>query len=207
MNSTTNETEMIQAAQHGDLNAFNSLILQYQDFLFRVALRLMQDEDQACDAIQEACILAFRKIDSFRGGSFHNWLARIVVNVCYDELRLRKRRPVQSLDSTGPADDDSLSPYWLADYSTNPEMNFEANEFGQAIKNCLELLSPRHRMVLVLIDMEEMSYEEAAGVLAIPVGTVKSRLARARIQMRNILQASTLMLTIQSRNVSVSLHI
>jgi RNA polymerase sigma-70 factor (ECF subfamily) len=86
-------------------------------------------------------------------------------------------------------------------------MNFEANEFEQAIKNCLELLSPRHRMVLVLIDMEEMSYEEAAGVLAIPVGTVKSRLARARIQMRNILQASTLMLTIQSRNVSVSLHI
>src|SRR5678816_1520981 len=154
MNSITNETEIIHAAQHGDLNAFNSLIVQYQDFLFRIALRFMQDEDQTCDAIQEACLLAFRKIHSFRGGSFRNWLARIVVNVCYDELRRQRRRPVQPLEPATQDEDEALSPYWLADYSTNPEMQFETVEFEQLIQVCLELISPLHRAVLVLIDME-----------------------------------------------------
>src|SRR4026208_1620199 len=91
MNNNSNETEVIHTAQPKDLDTFNDLILQYQDFLFRVASRVIRDEDQACDVLQDACLLAFRKRASFRGGSFRNWLARIVVNVCYDELRRQRR--------------------------------------------------------------------------------------------------------------------
>jgi len=183
------ETEIIEAAQHGNLDALNVLILKYQDFLFRVAIRIIQDEDQACDLIQDACLLAFRKLASYRGGSFRNWLARIVVNVCYDELRRQKRHPMQPLEPTTQNDDDISSPFWLADYSTNPEFQCEIKEFEQTIQVCLENIPPRYRAVLFLIDMEELSYEDASDILQIPIGTIKSRLSRARLQMRNALQA------------------
>ena len=151
--------------------------------------RFMRDEDVASDSIQDACLLAFRKIVSYQGGSFRNWLARIVVNVCYDELRRQRRRPVQPLEPDTQADEEAVSPYWLADYSTNPERQFETSELEHVILECLEAISPHHRAVLALIDMEEFSYEEAAEILAIPVGTIKSRLARARAEMKKALQA------------------
>jgi RNA polymerase sigma-70 factor (ECF subfamily) len=188
MNNNSNETEVIHTAQPKDLDTFNDLILQYQDFLFRVASRVIRDEDQACDVLQDACLLAFRKLASFRGGSFRNWLARIVVNICYDELRRQRRHPIQPLEPTAESDNEMSSPYWLADYSTNPEVQCELNEFEQTIQSCLKNISPDHRAVIVLIDMEELSYEEAADILEIPTGTIKSRLARARAQMRGVLQ-------------------
>ena len=109
------EPTLIQAAQRGDLNSFNSLVLTYQDILFNTALRIMGDEDSAADATQEAFLSAFRAIKSFRGGSFKAWLLRTVTNACYDELRRRKRRPTVPLEPE--TDDGELmeTPRWLAD--------------------------------------------------------------------------------------------
>lgn len=189
MDSQTKETEIIDAARRGDLYAFNSLILEHQDLLFRIAARLMRDEMEAADMVQEACLLAFQKLGSFRGGSFRNWFASIVVNLCYDELRRQRRHPEQCLDVDDGYGDSQAFSYWLADFSTNPEAMLEARELENLIQGCLEKISPRQRAVLVLIDIEDFSYDEAAEILGLPIGTIKSRLARARIQMREHLQS------------------
>ena len=190
MSANLTEINMIRASQHGDLEAFNALILHFQDFFFRVALRILRDENLACDAVQEACLLLFKKISSFRDGSFRGWSARIVSNVCYDELRRQGRHPTQALEVFGQDGEEISSPYWLADVSTNPETQFEISEWEGIIHNCLETLSSQHQMILTLIDIEEFSYEEAASVLQVPLGTVKSRLTRARIELSKKLLAS-----------------
>lgn len=182
MLTITNQAPTIYTAQYTDLDSFNTLLLEQQDFLFRVALRLMKDEDQAADAVQDACLLAFNKISSFRGGSIRNWLARIVVNVCYDELRRQRRHPAQALEPVDTDQEEMSSPHWLADLSMNPELKYDAHELEHTIAECLATLSYHHRTVLILIDVEEFSYEEAAEILQVPAGTIKSRLARARAQ-------------------------
>jgi len=187
MNTNASETEIIQAARQGDLDAFNQLIIEYQDLLFRVAVQIMRDDMLAADVVQDACLLAFNKLSTFRDGSFRNWLARIVVNLCYDELRRQRRHPTQALEPDDENTSDQSSAYWLADYSTNPEARLEAIELERTIQDCLEMLPPKHRAILILIDMEDFTYDEAAETLNIPVGTVKSRLARARLQMQNIM--------------------
>src|SRR5574340_53536 len=96
------EPALIHEAQAGSLDAFNTLVLAYQDNLFNTALRILGDEDQAADAAQDAFISAFKNINSFRGGSFKAWLLRTVTNVCYDELRRKKRRPTVALEPEMP---------------------------------------------------------------------------------------------------------
>ncbi len=187
MLTISTQAQTTYSTQYTDLKTFNTLILEQQDFLFRVALRLMGDEDQAADAVQDACILAFNKISSFRGGSIRNWLARIVVNVCYDELRRQRRHLTQTLEPVDTDQDEISSPHWLADFSMNPELQFDANELEHTIQSCLKTLPHHHQEVLILIDMEELSYEEAAEILQVPVGTCKSRLARARAQFGGML--------------------
>lgn len=204
METNMTEMEIIRASQQGDLNAFNTLILHYQDFLFRVAFRITRDENMASDVVQEACLLVFHKISSYRDGSFRGWLARIVSNVCYDELRAQKRRRTQSLEVHNQDGQELSSPYWLADVSANPETQVEVNELEEMILNCLGRISPQHQMILILIDIEEFSYEEAADALQVPVGTIKSRLARARMQMRDALQSSSGLLPAQYQKISVA---
>lgn len=190
METNLTEIEAIHAAQHGDLDAFNSIILQYQDFLFRVALRITGEEDMAWDAVQETCLLVFKKISSYRDGSFRGWLARIISNICYDEFRRHSHYFAYSLDGFSHDNGEMESPYWLADFSTNPEAQVEVSEFEKTIQTCLERISLEHRTILILIDIEGLSYEEAAVALRAPIGTIKSRLARARTQMRAAMQAS-----------------
>lgn len=178
------ENDLISRAKQGDLEAFNSLILHYQDFLFRVAMRTISDEDQAADAVQDACIKAFEKFSTFQGESLRSWLARIVINFCYDQIRRKYRHPIQSLTSRLHEDEPEESDYWLSDASANPERQLEITELDRTIQACLETLPSPFRAILILIDIEEMSYEDAAQVLRVPVGTIKSRLSRARAQMR-----------------------
>jgi len=189
MNSATHELEVITAAKQGDLEAFNELILRHQHLIFRIAIKIMRDEGLAEDMVQETCLLAFQKLDTFRDGSFRNWFARILVNRCYDELRKQRRQPIQPLESEDQGSSDRSADDWLADYSLSPEAQFEIGELDELIQDCLSMLSPKHRSILVLIDMEDFSYLEVAETLKIPVGTVKSSLARARMQMRNALLA------------------
>lgn len=183
-----NEQTLIRAAQSGDLEAFNELVLHYQDFLFRIALNILRDEDAAADAAQQAFISAFRNLGSFRGGSLRSWLSRIVVNASYDGLRREARSrtvPLEVFDQDG----EEMEPAsWLADPGPSPEDQAETGDLVAAIQSSLEKLSEPYRLALQLVDVEGLSYEEAAAVLDVPKGTIKSRLARARDALRQALQ-------------------
>jgi RNA polymerase sigma-70 factor (ECF subfamily) len=182
------EAALIIDAQHGDLDAFNRLVLAYQDALYNTALRILSDEDLAADATQDAFISAFRNLNSYRGGSFKGWLLRTVTNACYDELRRRKRRPSVPLEPTNDDDEEIESPRWLADSSMTPEEKFEAAEVEHAIQHCLDALPADFRTVVVLADIQGLDYSEVAHAAHVPLGTIKSRLARARLRLRECLQ-------------------
>jgi len=182
------ETSLIAAAQHGDLDSFNRLVINYQDQVYNHAYRTMGEKDAAADATQDAFIAAFRNIRSYRGGSFRAWLFRIVTNACYDELRRRKRRPTTSLEPLDDAGEEMESPAWLADSSDTPEIAVERKELETAIQHCLDGLQEDFRTVIVLVDVNGMDYDEAAVVIGKPMGTIKSRLARARGHLRDCLQ-------------------
>jgi RNA polymerase sigma-70 factor (ECF subfamily) len=182
------EKDLIKAAQHGDLNAFNALILRYQNLLFGIALRMLNDEDTASDAVQEALISAFSKFRTFRGGSLRSWLARVTVNACYDEMRRKRRQrevPLEQFNMEGEEVED-LS--WMIDPAARPEERYDSYEMESAIQDSLDQLTPAYREALILVDIEGLSYEEASITARVPVGTVKSRLARARLQVRSSLQ-------------------
>jgi RNA polymerase sigma-70 factor (ECF subfamily) len=182
------EKTLIKAAQHGDLEAFNLLVLRYQNLLFGIALRLLNDEDVAADAVQEALISAFRRFSTFRGDSLRSWLARVVVNACYDEMRKKRRQHSVPLELFNAEGEEIETSYWLVDPQSDPEVQYEAGELESAIQDSLDKLPAIYRLMLVLVDVEGLSYEEAASAAGIPVGTVKSRLARARLQMQRSLQ-------------------
>ncbi|MDP2778042.1 MAG: sigma-70 family RNA polymerase sigma factor [Anaerolineales bacterium] len=182
------ETALINSAQNGDLDSFNTLILHYQDSVFHTALRILGDEDLAEDAAQEAFISAFRSISSFRGGSFKSWIMRTVTNACYDELRRQKRRPTTPLE---PKTSDGLemdSPKWLADPNMTPAEKSEADELEHAIQHCLDALPTDFRTAVVLADIQGLDYSEVAAAARVPLGTIKSRLARARLRLRECLR-------------------
>ncbi len=182
------EQRLIKAAQRGDLEAFNLLILHYQNLLFGIAFRILHDDDATADAVQEALISAFRRFNTFRGGSLRSWLARVVVNACYDEMRHKRRQRSVPLEHFNSAGEEIETSYWLVDPSVGPEEHFESSELNLAVQDSLHRLPPMYRTVLVLVDIEGLSYEEAAAAAGVPVGTVKSRLARARLQMQKSLQ-------------------
>lgn len=183
-----NEEALIQDAQNGDLDAFNTLILHYQDSVFNVALRIMGDDEMAADASQEAFISAFKGITSFRGGSFKGWLMRIVTNACYDELRRKKRRPTTPLEPETDDGEEMDSPRWLADPGMTPDQQAEADEVEHAIQHCLDNLPIDFKTVVVMADVQGLDYAEVATAVRAPLGTVKSRLARARLRLRECLQ-------------------
>ena len=182
------EIALVQSAQSGDLDSFNTLILHYQDRVFNTALRILGDEDSAQDASQEAFISAFRSIATFRGGSFKAWLLRTVTNACYDELRRQKRRPTTPLEPETNDGEEMDSPRWLADPNMTPSEQFEADELEHAIQHCLDTLPVDFRTVVVLADVQGMDYSEVATAARVPLGTIKSRLARARLRLRECLR-------------------
>src|SRR5678816_4837701 len=148
------EQALIKAAQHGDLNAFNALILRYQNLLFGIALRLLNDEDVASDAVQEALISAFRRFHTFRGDSLRSWLARVVVNACYDEMRKKRRQHSMPLEQYNADGEEIETSYWLVDPESDPETQFESFELENAIQKSLDKLQPIYRLMLVLVDIE-----------------------------------------------------
>ncbi|MBN2388736.1 MAG: sigma-70 family RNA polymerase sigma factor [Anaerolineales bacterium] len=182
------EIALIQLAQKGDLDSFNRLVLAYQDALFNTTLRILGDEDLAADATQEAFLSAFRAINTYRGGSFKAWLLRIATNACYDELRRKQRRPTTPLEPETDDGEEMESPRWLADPSDSPEEELEREELEHAIQHCLNDLPADFRSVVVLADIQGLDYREVATALRKPLGTIKSRLARARLRLRECLQ-------------------
>ncbi|GMV34545.1 MAG: sigma-70 family RNA polymerase sigma factor [Chloroflexi bacterium CFX1] len=183
------ETALIASAQRGELDAFNTLILHYQDAVFNTAVRILGDDDMAQDASQEAFISAFQSIKSFRGGSFKAWILRTVTNACLDELRRQKRRPTTPLEPETSDGDEIDSPKWLADKSMTPAQKAEADELEHAIQHCLDALPSEFRTAVVLADLQGMDYAEVATASKVPLGTIKSRIARARLRLRECLRS------------------
>ncbi len=182
------ESELIELALQGDLDAFNDLVRLYQDYAFNTAYRILGDEDSAADATQEAVISMYRKLSSYRGGSFKGWFLRIVTNACYDELRRLKRRPAVPLEPETDEGEVVESPSWMKDDQPQPEEVSSALELENAIQHCLQGLEEKFRVVMVMVDINGEDYETAARVIQSPIGTVKSRLARARQKMQACLQ-------------------
>ncbi len=182
------EQLLIQDTLDGNLNAFNNLILHYQDMAYNVAYRIMGEHSAADDAAQEAFISAYEKLEQYRGGSFKAWLLRIVTNACYDELRRRQRQPVTPLKPELDDGETLEDPYWIEDDSPSPEENFQESELQKAIQHCIKALDDKFKTIIVLVDVEGLDYETAAEVVGRPLGTVKSRLARARERVQKCLQ-------------------
>ena len=183
------EILLVNSALKGELDAFNRLVLAYQDIAFNVAFRILGDEDQAADATQNAFLSAYKNLRSFRGGSFKAWVLRMVTNSCYDELRRKKRHPSVSLEPVTDEDGAEMDPQeGLASTDPSPEATLEQAEVEHALQHCLAGLSLDFRTVVVLVDVQGMDYEEVSHSLGKPLGTIKSRLARARLQMRDCLR-------------------
>ena len=183
------DSPTIRAAQKGDLEAFNQLVIAYQEVAYNVAYRILSDDAAAEDATQNAFLAAFRSLASYRGGSFRGWLLRMVTNTCYDELRRRKRRPTVALEPIAPTEQEEVeSPEWLADDAPGPETALEMLELERAVQHCLDDLPDDFRVVAVMVDVEGLDYQEVSTVIGKPLGTVKSRLARARLRLRDCLQ-------------------
>ena len=189
------EEALVTAAQKGDLAAFNALVERYEERVYNLALRMLSDAEAAADAAQDTFFTAYRALHQFRGqaGSFKSWMMRIAANQCYDVLRVNQRRPTLSLDklaldSTGDNGGSAL-PGVLEDttHAANPEAIAEQHELGRHIQAALAQLPVEQRLVLVLVDIQGVSYEEAAQITASSLGTVKSRLSRARTRMRDLL--------------------
>jgi len=180
------ESQAIQAAQKGDLAAFNRLVMSHQGVAYNVAYRILGDADAAADACQEAFLSAFKGIGKFRGGSFRSWILRIVTNACYDQLRYQRRRPANSLEEV--SENPNYSPH-LVNGRERPEEYALRQELSQVIQVGIETLPPDQRTVLVLSDVQGFSYQEIAEITGVSLGTVKSRLSRARAKLRDYLVA------------------
>jgi RNA polymerase sigma factor (sigma-70 family) len=178
------ELSLVASARQGDGRAFNQLILLYQSMVYNLAYRILGDPDAAADATQDAFIKAFKAIRKFRGGSFKAWILRIVTNACYDQLRVKQRRPTDSLNDLDIEQDHVR---FLRDPAEQPDELLERQQLNQMIQAGIGSLPAEQRIVVVLSDVEGLSYNEIAEAMGLSVGTVKSRLSRGRARMRDYL--------------------
>jgi RNA polymerase sigma-70 factor (ECF subfamily) len=171
---------LMEQARAGDLNAFNDLVLCYQDLLFALVVRMVPDRDQASDAVQEAFFSAFRNMDAFRGGSVRSWLSRIAINAAMDIQRLKKRRPA---DPYPELEDDNWQP--PAPASDDPVTTSLRVERHRALNDALSRITHDQRAAIVLFDVEGYDYAEIAQMTSVSLGTVKSRIHRGRLALRD----------------------
>jgi RNA polymerase sigma-70 factor (ECF subfamily) len=186
------ERILLQDARRGNLEAFNQLVLAHQNHAYSFAYRMLGEEEGAADAAQLAFLSAYRHLNELRGESFRSWLLRIVANACLDELRRRKRRPAVSLDDLAAGEEDDRSDESLsilADPAEGPESAAVRSDLRRSIEDCLSLLPPDQRATVLLVDVHALEYGEAARALRVALGTVKSRVARARADLRDCLRA------------------
>ena len=181
------EQELVVArAKAGDQQAFEQLVLDNQNRIYSLAVRLTGDKEEGADLAQEAFVKAWQGLPSFQGeSSFATWIYRLATNVCIDYLRKQKRR--RQVESEVSLDDEELSWTEPADWSQDPHRQLERSEQGRALARGLEALPEQQRQILVLRELSGLSYQEIAGKLDLDLGTVKSRIARARMALRKIL--------------------
>ncbi len=185
-------TPTIHAARAGDERAFGRLMEIYCSTAERVAYTILRTEEAAADAVQDAWIKVHGAIERFEDGNFRAWLLRIVTNTCYDHLRRQKRRPSVSLDELMDG-----SHVEFADHAQtiDPEASALRREQRDMLLAAIQELSPWHRDVVILVDVHGYDYGEAAEMLNVPLGTVKSRLSRAKSSLRDRLTDANLLVT------------
>lgn len=178
------EAVLVDAARGGDVGAFEQLIRRYDRNVFRIAQHITQNREDAEDVVQDAFLKAYQNLGQFQGQSkFYTWLVRIAVNEAL--MRLRRRRPERmvSIDEDVKTEEDSM-PREVADWSPNPEQLYNQAELKDILSKTIQGLPPSFRMVFVLRDVEGLSTEETADALDLSIPAVKSRLLRARLQLR-----------------------
>ncbi len=180
------ERQLLQAARNGDLESFNQLVDRYQATVFRVCLRVLRDQGRAEDATQDTFIKAYGALDQYHGGSVKSWLMRIATNRCYDMIRADRRRPAASLDAQ-PVESE---PEWTMEpVSENPDSYASRSQLSAYLERALGELSDDQRIAVILYDIHGYSYDEIAGITDASMGTVKSRISRGRVRLREILRA------------------
>jgi RNA polymerase sigma-70 factor, ECF subfamily len=182
------EKELIQQAVLGDMDAFNQLVLNHQERVFNLAYRILGNSQAAEDVTQEAFLNAFLKLNTYRGGSFKSWLLRIASNLCYDQIRRDKSRPTTPLEPLNDDGDELESVEWLVDTAPSPSSQYERTEFWDEIQQLLNRLTPEYRAAVILVDIQGMDYTEAAQAMGVTLGTMKSRLVRGRLRLREMLK-------------------
>ena len=180
----TNEADLIKSSQAGNLASFNALVEIYQGPIYNLALRMLGNVEAAEDVTQETFLSAYNAIKNFRGGSFKGWLYRIASNHCNDYFRKFKGQRPLSLDAMMQ---DTERPFDVADPGYSPEDCALQGELGQAIAKGLATLPADQRLVVILSDIQGFSYEEIAEATSSSLGTVKSRLSRGRLHLRDYL--------------------
>ncbi len=180
------EDQLVAAAQRGDVDAYNQLVLLYQQMAYNVAYRVLGNQDAAMDATQDAFLRGFKGLSRFRGGSFRAWILRITTNCSYDQLRYKQRRPSTPIDDLVEEDEHSTL---LQSEEEEPEDHLQRQELGAVLQKGMQSLPEDQRITLILSDVEGLNYEEIAQATMVSLGTVKSRLSRARAKMRDYIQA------------------
>ncbi len=190
------EERLVVEARGGNLGAFNELVRRHQDLVYNLALRMLGNEDQAADVTQNAFLSAYQRIADLRG-AFRPWLCRIAVNGCYNLLRRRGREvSLQALEESDPSA--SIDP---PDPHAGPEELALQTELRQALETGVCALPPEQRAVLVLIDLEGFSYQEVSSALGVELGTVKSRLNRGRLRLRDEISRRPELLSLLGRPI------
>ena len=181
---TGEDLALVQAAREGDINAFEQLVKRYDRNVFRIANHITQNREDAEDVVQDAFLKAYQKLDQFQGNSkFYTWLVRIAVNEALMRLRKRKASKTVSIDEDVETDE-GFVPREVTDWSPNPEQLYKQAELGDILEKTIQGLPSGFRTVFVLRDVEGLSTEETADALGLSVPAVKSRLLRARLQLR-----------------------
>jgi RNA polymerase sigma-70 factor (ECF subfamily) len=180
----TDEMALVHAAKRGDLEAFSQLVNRYDRNIFLIAQHITHNEEDAQDVVQDAFLKAYQNLEQFQENSkFYTWLVRIAVNEALMKLRKRRTDRTVSLDEDVETEEGSM-PREVADWSPNPEQLYGQSELGDILKKTIQGLPPGFRTVFVLRDVEGLSTEETAEMLGLSVPAVKSRLLRARLQLR-----------------------
>src|SRR5712664_3396801 len=180
----TDELTLVQAAKKGDVSAFEELVKRYDRNVFRIAQHITQHREDAEDVVQDAFLKAYSNLNQFQGQSkFYTWLVRIAVNEALMKLRRRRPERMVSLDEEVKTEEDSV-PREVADWSPNPEQQYNQAELKEILSKTIQGLPPSFRTVFVLRDVEGLSTEETAEALDLSIPAVKSRLLRARLQLR-----------------------
>jgi len=185
-----NEKDLISRSKAGDVEAFEQLISKYEKKVYNIALRAVDNHADASDLAQEVFIRVFKSIGNFKEqASFSTWLYKITTNVCLDEIRRRRKRNTVSLEEEIRLESSEIKRQYEST-DLRPDETAEKNELRQMVKEAIGKLSAEHRMAIILRDIHGFSYDEMSKIMCCPEGTVKSRINRARLALKNILKAN-----------------